>query len=175
MDDFVSKPFTLQTLRGILERWVASRVGPAPSTPPPAVADPVSDSERDSVGDAPFSDAAIEEILELDRLNGGGVFARFAQTFLETVPVTLEKLQAAVRADDAAGIARAAHALTGASLNVGAEPLAAASRELRALVDSGTTEGASALSTKIEDCYLAVKSALESRLEQEERHGVGAG
>ena len=78
----------------------------------------------------------------------------------------------AVRDNDVDGIARTAHALTGASLNVGAEPMAAASRELRALVDSGTTEGASALATQLDDLFLAVKAALEARIEKDHRDNV---
>ena len=56
--------------------------------------------------------------------------------------------------------------------NVGAEPMAAASRELRALVDSGTTEGASALATQLDDLFLAVKAALEAKLEKDYRDDV---
>jgi hypothetical protein len=78
----------------------------------------------DSTDDAPISEAALEQILGLDRLNGGGVFARFAHTLLETVPVTLGGLQTAVRQGDTAAIATAAHALKRAILNVEAEAMA---------------------------------------------------
>ena len=166
MDDFVRKPFTLRVLRGVIGKWVAGRVEPSATPASPMAADPstpVSD-------DAPISEAAIEQILELDRLNGGGVFARFAHGFLEAVPTTLEQLRTAVREHDAAGIARSAHALHGASLNLGAEPMAAASRELEALVENGSTEGASSLAAQIDDLYLAVKAALEARLDLEKDH-----
>ena len=171
MDDFLGKPFTLQMLRSVLGKWVAGHVeSGAGVSPSPVSANPSRSST--STDDAPISEAAIEQILELDRLNGGGVFASFAHTFLEAVPVTLEQLRTAVRENDTAGIARIAHALTGASLNVGAEPMAAASRELRALIDSGTTEGASALATQLDDLYLAVKAALEEKLEKDHRGDV---
>ena len=171
MDDFLSKPFTLQRLRGVLGRWVAGHVESAAGGSPSQVSANPSGSSA-SADDAPISEAAIEQILELDRLNGGGVFSGFARTFLDAVPVTLEQLRTAVRDNDADGIARTAHALTGASLNVGAEPMAAASRELRALVDSGTTEGASALATQLDDLFLAVKAALEAKLEQDHSEDV---
>ena len=166
MDDFASKPFTLRVLRGVIEKWVAGRVDSsvAPSSPT------IADSSHIPTGAPPISDAAIEQILELDRLNGGGVFARFAHGFLEAVPITLEQLRTAVREDDAAAIARSAHALHGASLNLGAEPMAAVSRELEALAESGTTEGAASLAAMINDRYLAVKAALESRLDRDKDH-----
>ena len=160
MDDFVSKPFTLQTLSQALERWVAGPVETA-ALPPSQTGD---HPQHNSTDDAPISEAALERILELDRLNGGGVFARFARTFLEEVPITLEQLRAAVREDDAAGVARIAHALKGATLNVGAEPMARVSRELETLGKNGTTEGAASLATKLDELYLAVEAALEARL-----------
>ena len=171
MDDFLSKPFTLQMLRSVLGRWVAGHVESA-APPPPSPVSASSSRSSTPTDDPPISEAAIEQILELDRLNGGGVFASFARTFLEAVPVTLEQLQTAVRDNDAAGIARTAHALTGASLNVGAEPMAAAGRELTALVESGTTDGASALAAQIDDLFLAVKAALEARIEKDHRDNV---
>lgn len=168
MDDFVSKPFTLRVLRGVIGKWVAGRVESAAVPSSPTTTDP----SASPGGDAPISDAAIEQILELDRLNGGGVFAHFAHGFLKAVPTTLEQLHTAVREDDAAGIARSAHALHGASLNLGAEPMAAASRELETLAESGSTEGASSHAAKIDDLYLAVKAALETRLEKDHHDDV---
>ena len=167
MDDFVSKPFTLQRLSGALQRWVTDRVESAavPSSP-------ASDPRPNSTDDAPINEAAIEQILELDRLNGGGVFARIARTFLEAMPTTLEQLRAAVREDDAGGVARAAHATKGASLSMGAEPMAAVCRELETLGKSGTTEGAVSLSTKLDELYLAAKADLEARLEKHHRDDV---
>lgn len=166
MDDFVSKPFTRQTLRGVLRKWVAGRDGPGAV---PAFSAATTNPRPSPEDDAPINETAIEEILELDRLRGGGVFAPFAEGFLEAVPITLEKLRTAVREDDAAGIGRSAHALNGASLNIGADHVAAASRELEALVENGSTEGASALAARIDDLYVAVKSALEARLARSRR------
>ena len=165
MDDFVSKPYNLRTLRGVLGRWVGGR-GTSVELPSPRTG---ASPESDSAGDSPISESALEEILELDRLNGGGVFARFSHTFLEAVPVTLDNLRTAVGKGDVGGITVAAHALKGASLNVGAEAMASASLELEELGRSGTSEGAAPLAAKLDELYLAVKEALEARLEQQER------
>ena len=165
MDDFVSKPFNLRTLRGVLGRWVGGQAASVALPPPPHTAQ----VESNRMDTAAISEAALEQILELDRLNGGGVFARFAHTFLEAVPITLESVRTAVRQSDAAGIATAAHALKGASLNVGAEAMASVSQELEELGKSGTSEGAAALAAKLDELYVAVKDALESRLDQTRR------
>ena len=164
MDDFVTKPFNLQTLGGVIATWAGGEHVSVPS---------VSKSAKppvDSADASPISETILEQILELDRLNGGGVFVRFANTFLEAVPITLETLQTAVSQDDPAGIARAAHALKGASLNVGAEAMASVSRELEELGRSGRSEGAASLVARLEELYVAVKDALEERLEQAQRN-----
>jgi HPt (histidine-containing phosphotransfer) domain-containing protein len=163
MDDFVSKPFSLQTLRNVFGKWVAGRVDQAALPQSEASAQP----QSHATDDAPIGGPALEQILELDRLNGGGVFALFARTFLEAVPHTLEELQTAVREDDAGGIARAAHAMKGAALNVGAEAMAALSLELETAGKKGTTEGAAVLAGKISELYPLVQAALEARLEPE--------
>jgi HPt (histidine-containing phosphotransfer) domain-containing protein len=79
------------------------------------------------------SRGTIHQIVELDRLNGGGVFETFATTFLEAMPITLADLWTAVREEDAVGVARAAHAVKGATRNLGAQLMAELSQELEAL------------------------------------------
>ena len=160
-----SKPFNLQTLAGVIATWVGGQLELVPLPSSPANATPLGDS----TDDAPISEAALDQILKLDRLNGGGVFARFAHTFLEAVPITLGGLQTAVRQGDAAGIATAAHALKGASLNVGAEAMASVSKELEELGRSRTSQGAAALTARLDELYVAVKDALEERLKQAHR------
>ena len=184
MDDFVSKPFSLQTLRDVLVRWVLSR-GEAAALPPSAASAQSESPSKDDAptaasaqpeshlkDDAPIGGEALEQILELDRLNGGGVFALFARTFLDAVPHTLEDLRTAVGEDDAGGVARAAHAMKGAALNVGAEAMAGVSRELEEAGKSGTIEGAASLVAKLDELYPAVKAALEARLENDHQDDV---
>ena len=162
MDDFVSKPFNLRMLSGVLGRWVGGRFAEVPLP-----ADTTSTQPRGSVDDGPLSEAALEQILELDQLNGGGVFVRFARTFLEAVPITLENLRVAVAEDDAPRIEKTAHALKAATLNIGAEGMASVCQELEDLGKSGTSDGAAALAARLDDLYLVVKEALETRIENE--------
>ena len=167
MDDFVSKPFNLRMLSGVLARWVGGRFAEVPLPVDRARTQPQS-----SVDEGPLSEAALEQILELDQLNGGGVFVRFARTFLEAVPITLENLRVAVAEEDAPGIEKTAHALKAATLNVGAEGMGSVCQELEDLGKSGTSDGAAALAARLDDLYLAVKEALETRIEKEPRDDV---
>ena len=165
VDDFVSKPFTLQTLRGVLGKW-APDFRESPAAPPLAAS---GEAQSPAADDSPISEAALAQILEVDRLSGGGVFARVARAFFEAAPITLERLRTAVRAGDADGIRRAAHELRSATLNVGAESMAALSGELETLARTGTTDGAAPLAARLDELYPAVKAALDERLERDVR------
>ena len=167
MDDYVSKPFALKTLREVLEKWVVHVERAESSVPPPCVP-----ASRDAENEDPINEAALAEIIELDRQTGGGVFARVVRSYLDTTPVTLEQLRVAVGQGDAAGIARAAHDLKSASFNVGAETLATVSKSLEVLGRNGTTGGAAAMATQLDQLYVAVKTSLEARLEKSHRDTV---
>ena len=161
MDDFVTKPFTLQTLGTVLGRWVGERAESPEPTPVPAEPLP------EGLDDGPISEAALEQIMELDRLNGGGVFASVARAFLEAAPKTLEELRTGVSEGDPTRVAQAAHALKSSCFNVGAVTMATASKELEALGTNGTIEGAASLATTLDQLYVAVKADLEARLEKD--------
>ena len=161
MDDFVTKPFTLQTLGDVLARWVGAQPKSPELTPAPT------EAQREVSDDSPISEAALEQIMELDRLNGGGVFASVARAFLEAAPNTLADLRISVGEGDPDRVAQAAHALKSSCFNVGAVTMATASKELEALGKSGTIEGAASLATTLDELYVAVKADLEARLERD--------
>ena len=92
--------------------------------------------------------------------------------FLGETPISFEDLRTAVRDGDAANIARAAHALKSASLNVGAESMSELCKELEALGKDGTTDGAASLATRLDELYLAVKASLDMWLEQNQEDDV---
>ena len=149
----------------MVEKWAGGRVESAAVSPSRPNAYPPSQATDDT----PISEFALKEILELERVNAVGIFAKLIQTFLDEAPVMLEDLQTAVREEDAGRVARAASTLKTASLKVGGEPLAAVCEELDRRGQSESTDGAVALMTKLAKRYLALKGALEARLEKE--HG----
>lgn len=170
MDDYVTKPFTIASLQEVLGRWLGDRVQPT------AVSAPVSNVQprADAADDSPIKEAALKDILELDRASGGGIFAGLIRIFLEESPAIAADLRNGTREDDAARIAKAAHALKSSSLSVGAEPLAATCKELEALGRAGTTEGAATLMSEIDVRYLAVQEALDARLKLQEEENKSA-
>ena len=170
MDDYVTKPFTIASLQEVLGRWLGDRVQPT------AISAPVSNVQprADAADDSPIKEAALKDILELDRAGGGGIFAGLIRIFLEESPAIVADLRNGTREDDAARITKAAHALKSSSLSVGAEPLAATCKELEALGRDGTTEAAATLMSEIEVRYLAVQEALDARLKLQEEEDKSA-
>ena len=160
VDEFVSKPYTLHTLRHVLRRWIGEQtVAPAPEPAPARLPTPTA-----SQSDGLLNEARFEQILELDRLNGGGLLARLVQSFREATPTTLDQLRRAIGDGDAEGVARAAHELKSANFNLAAESMAVLSRELESLGRSGTTDGAAALIDRLDELFPAVQAELEARL-----------
>ena len=162
MDDFVTKPFGLQDLQDVMQRWLPPDVSRPVLQHPPRTENTASSAD----GRQHINRSALETILELDRQTDGGVLDRVVRIYLEGSPVTIEALRAGVREGDADRIATAAHSLRSASLNVGEEHLAALCRTLETLGRRGTTEGAARLVAEIDEAYSAVEEELGSLTEQ---------
>jgi HPt (histidine-containing phosphotransfer) domain-containing protein len=130
MNDHVTKPIERKALVQTLRRWLPTRgksSADGPSSPP-------------SQGDAgvPILDGidvagALERLgLEFDSLR------RMLIRFADSKDATFEPLRAAVATGDADAIAKQAHAIAGASGNLGADDLRAAAKALeRAGRDGG--------------------------------------
>lgn len=70
------------------------------------------------------------------------LFHTLAELFIEQAPLDLAATQAALDADDAAALARAAHRMKGAILQFSAYPLFEATSQLEALGKAGDLAGA---------------------------------
>jgi two-component system, sensor histidine kinase and response regulator len=129
MNDHVTKPIDRRALLQSLRRWLPRRQ--EAQTPGAGAGSPRSE-------EAPPADAAAVEDLEgiavaasLQRLGlDYETFKRMLVRFADTQGPTLEALRTAVAAGDAGGAARHAHAIAGASGNLGADALRVAARAL---------------------------------------------
>ena len=110
-------------LRAALER-VRALSQPAAS-PDPAVLDP----------------ATTARLRELASANAPAFMSELYQAFLTSAGIYLARLQAAVAAGQAEGVRQAAHALGGASANIGATTLAGLCRQLETRGTAGRVDG----------------------------------
>jgi PAS domain S-box-containing protein len=150
MDDYVSKPVSLESLGEVLGRFVptaSTEAAPAPGTG----------------GGGPVDPAVLDQLVAIDE--GGALLAEVIDTFLRLAPVRLNALMKAARRKDAAALERAAHSFLGSCANLGATRMAELCARLETRARAGSADGARGLVEELQGEYARVKSALVSRRE----------
>lgn len=126
MNDFVTKPVTLERLSAILDQWhlrAAQGEQGQPQEPTPV-----------SAASLPCFD--YEELL--GRLSGDTELAtRVLDAFLEDAPQRISELEQCLRTGDREGATRQAHSLKGASGAVGAQALQSVALEVETRCRAG--------------------------------------
>ena len=159
MDDYVPKPLRLDALARVLALWAPDTTADDAVAPSPAVAD--------SKGEAPARAVLDPDVIDrLDRLgafSGSDLTGEVSSLFLYDAEIRLIALQVALAGDDAAGVVDSAHALSGASANVGAAGLAGLCATLASHGADGDLGVGAALLDEVEDELGRVREALTSR------------
>jgi CheY-like chemotaxis protein len=149
MDDYISKPVTLEALDEILGRWShRERRGTVAAGEPEA--------------------GATEELLDravvenLRQLGGPELVSELVRMFLEDAESRLAALREGVEKNDAGALERTAHTLKGSSGNMGATRMAAVCAELEEAGASRDLGRAPGLLTRLEEEFGRVRPALEA-------------
>ena len=152
MDDYLPKPFKVQQLQEILDRWMPPvRGSPAAGSAPPSRApedEPPGRPEISGAGaaDEPVLDPqALENLRALERQGAHGALGRTIGFYLEDAPALLQTMEAAAARADPDALRRAAHSLKSMSANVGAVRLTALCQRLESAGRGGTAEAATFL------------------------------
>jgi len=159
MDDHLSKPFSMQTLQDMLDRWMpkAASVSAHEAAPAPrAGGKPGEAIER----------PVLEQLAKVLTNGKPELLCRVINLYLAESPKLVQKLKQAVVAADAPEIARAAHSLKSSSGNVGAKVLSGYCEDIEACSRRADTEGARRVLAKIETEHNRVQSALNAEIEQ---------
>jgi CheY-like chemotaxis protein len=129
MDDILTKPYTLDDCRRLLERWgaraadsdtVASPVGAGPSVPVSAHAAPL----------AAVDASAVAALRRLGTAKHADLYSKLVELFRTSSTQCLAELRAALEKDDFGAAAAACHKLASAAANVGALKYAEKVREV---------------------------------------------
>src|SRR5262245_32546387 len=134
MNDHITKPIERKALLETLRRWLPARQGASASVAPtrPAVA---------SVADQHLKLDGIDVAGSLERLGlEFETFRRMLIRFADGQGAVLDALRTAVASRDSAGAAKHAHAIAGASGNLGADGLRAAAKALERAGREGRTD-----------------------------------
>ena len=155
MDDHLAKPFSMQAIQEMLDRWIPVSTVAVPRSPNPAT---------------PRAQQALDrQVLdELSRMLGGGkpdMLASLINLYLAESPKLVGELKRAAGAGDAKEIARVAHSLKSCSANVGAMALSRHCAELLATAKRGDTAAARQMVAALESEHVSVQEALTAEFE----------
>jgi two-component system, sensor histidine kinase and response regulator len=130
MNDHITKPIERKAMLQTLRRWLAPRQHRAEKADvPPSTREPAVSLEGIDVP------GSLERLgLEFES------FRRMLIRFAESQGTTLDALRSAFAANDAAAVARHAHAIAGAAGNLGADDLRAAAKALEHAGREGRTD-----------------------------------
>lgn len=137
MNDYLTKPFTLETLSAVIAKHLERGGGGTPiepavtgDEPPPAA------STLDASSAAAFDLGVLEQIAAMQS-PGVNLPVRALTLFEQHSRETMRLLAASLKSGDKTAVAKAAHALKSMSLNVGARMLASACAEIERAAHDG--------------------------------------
>ncbi len=155
MNDFASKPFEPRELFAVLAKWL-------PMPRPAAAATPARVDRSEVAAQAP----AVSFELGLHCCMGRpDLYLRIVRRFLETRHDDARLLQEALACGDRGSALRIAHSLVSTAGLVGAEPLAAAARQLYVAVTAGEPASLPARLAAFEHEHTRVLLALQAHLQ----------
>jgi two-component system sensor histidine kinase/response regulator len=158
MDDHLAKPFSMQTLQDMLERWMPHTAA-SPSELPRAAATPANGSD--------VIDRQVLEQLRKVITNGKPeLLTRVVKLYLTESPKLIQRLKQAAGAADAPAIANSAHSLKSSSANVGAMALSRYCADIEASARRADTDEARRILARIESEHDSVQHALAAEVEQ---------
>ena len=151
MDDYISKPVRIEDLEAALDRWV-------PEQAPAAIVDSTVLEPA-----APALDPEVTQRLQsLAASTDPSVLTEIYDSFLTSADDYFAALQQALAGSASNNLARAAHALKGASANIGGKKLSEISRQLEELGNADSLAGASKLIARAEKEFSRIKSEIQS-------------
>jgi CheY-like chemotaxis protein len=161
MDEHLSKPFSMATLRGMLDRWIPDEKASQ------AEAEAVSSSDAPRANGSTVLDREVLEQLGKVRTNGRPeLLAKVINLYLSESPKLVQKLKHAAGNSDAIELARSAHSLKSSSANVGAKALSRYCADIEASARRADTHEACKLLAKLEAEHGSVQTALAAESEQ---------
>jgi len=157
MNDYLSKPFTLNQLGEKMERWLpASGIRKIDRSTASLAS---SGTEEDCI-----DRRALDALRDLQMLNNPDLLTKIINVYFKDAPKQLDILRGAISQGDAVTIQNAVGRLKSSSTNLGAVKLSQLCKELEAAANDAASETGSFVLGKIEAEYQNVRTALESEL-----------
>ena len=158
MDDYLSKPFTLEQLHKVLSQWLPVRES--------------SEEEAHPVVNEPLVPVKIDQkvLMQLKNLKAG-LLVRIIDLYIESSPKLLLDMEQAIAQQDTNSLYKVAHSLKNSSANLGITELTNLCRELEIKGREGDLATGVVLVADIKRLYGAVAAALLAIKNEEVAHG----
>jgi CheY-like chemotaxis protein len=158
MDDYLAKPVTPQDMVEVLDRWVMTANHlPVNDIANLETAEPI-DADKPTI-----DEQVLAQLREFERPGESSFVNNLIEMFLSDLTTRLEEIRAALAVADASRINRAAHALKGASGELGAARLRELCGRLEAQTASHSADGVEGLIRVIEEEVARVRPALQAQ------------
>lgn len=149
MDDFLTKPVTLEGLAQVLKRWIGGD-----QTSPRAAA-------ANQQADTPLDPTMLAALYELDTRSGDdSTLPDLVRAFIDDGRARVKELYMAVRSGDHARVERVAHSLAGSSANFSAQRVARLCRKLESLAAISDREEVLGLLAQLDETFAEAATAL---------------
>ncbi len=183
MDDYLSKPFTVDQLRTVLEKWLSqeevnvevSELSQGEHSQPSGAGNDQQVNLADNTVSvlAPSDPSAtsldrkaLDNIRALQQEGAPDILDKIIGLYFDNTPKLLQSLEEALAEGDAEALSNAAHTLKSSSANLGAAKLAAACEALETQARANDLDDAQTRLVEIEQAFQAVRPLLDT-----ERHG----
>ena len=184
MDDYLSKPFDLGQLRGVLQRWLPGKVqrggegaeistsqaqggldparsGSAPGVEPASVVGHLSSAVASSAGLSSGAEPEVapdEVVFDLDglveRLGDREFVPLFVGKYIEGTAELLESLEGAIAGQDKELIHLQSHSIKGSAASIGAEAMRKIALKMETLAREGELADLPGLFAELKQAYL---------------------
>lgn len=145
MDDYLSKPFTIDQLHAVLVQWL-----------------PKHNERKKPEQEKPIAIEIDRKILNQLKGLKPGLLARVVELYLESGPNLLQEMDTALVQQDATSLYKIAHSLKNSSANLGIATLTHVCRDLEALGREGNLAAAKDLVVEIKRLYPLVETELRT-------------
>ena len=159
MDDYLTKPFTLEALHATLARWLT-----AAPTAAAAAAATVPGPAPDAAAELLLDQATLAALRALPAHGARDMLSHIASSYLADSHELLAQIERAVHDRQASALARAAHAWRSCNGHVGALGLVRLCRELENCGRAGDLAAAPELLAQLQRLYPRVREQLDSEI-----------
>ena len=162
MDDYLSKPFTLDQLRTILHRWLPAT--PSATEPPTPASTQEASIPPEPSENAPVDPHAWDSITSLQRPGQPDLLAKVMGLYLKDSQEVVDKIVAAVQAGNSSALRDAAHSLKSRSATLGAWRVAELCKQLEAGGRSQDLTGTAELAAALQRAFAATCTIFQEEL-----------